>query len=346
MQLVLDTNGISLRVRNRSFLVSAGKERRMISPHRLSSIAVITPCTLTSAAVLLAVEHKIPIIFFDHAGEPEAQVWSTRFGNLADLRRAQVLFGMSETAVQWAAEVFSLKSTGQQYTLTELSARAGGLPLSTDLRKAATDIRDLSSRLSQQITAPEPFVALMGIEGAIARLYWPLLGRAAPAGFNFEKRSRRPAVDAFNAALNYTYGLLYNAIEGAVLAAGMDPMFGIIHADSFGAPTLVFDLIEPFRPPADRFLLNLLYAGTLDLRHVEPWQSGIGLSREGRKILIASFNDWLSEEALFQDQRATWRNHQFRYAGALANQLKEFWKHDHTGKLRHRKRPATLTDSE
>jgi len=174
MQLVLDTYNIALRQRNKSFYVTAGKERRMISPLKVSSIAVISPCTLTSAAVLLAVENKIPIIFFDHSGEPEAQVWSTRFGNLAELRRAQVLFAMSDIAPVWAAEVYVLKAQGQLDNLRWMQARSAALPnTSTALQKAMDAMTPLIAKIPEKARAAEPFVALMSAEAAIARHYWP-----------------------------------------------------------------------------------------------------------------------------------------------------------------------------
>jgi len=339
MQLVLDTHNIALRQRNKSFYVTAGKERRMISPLKVTSIAVISPCTVTSAAVLLAVEHKIPIIFFDHSGEPDAQVWSTRFGNLAELRRAQVLFALSDQAPLWATEVFQLKTAGQLDNLRWMQDKTHLEKSKKQLLQAADAIQPLAEKLEAIGNGPNPFAALTNAEAVIARHYWPAWGAAAPPGFTFVARSRRPAKDPYNAALNYLYGMLYNAVESAVLAAGMDPMFGLIHADEFGAPTLVFDLIEPFRPLADRLLIQLLMDTKLDARHFEPYQGGIGASREGRKILIAGFNDWLQQPVLFREQKNTLKNHLFIFAGELSIRLKHFWEHDPIGKLRHRKRP-------
>jgi len=167
----------------------------------------------------------------------------------------------------------------------------------------------------------------------------------APAGFQCSTRSRRPAVDRYNAALNYLYGMLYHVTEGAVLGAGMDPMFGFIHADEFGAPTLVFDLIEPFRPYADRLLTTLFYDSKLDNRHFEavqkpPATNGISLTREGRKIVITAFNDHLRETVAWRGETNTLKNHIHILAGELATLLKQFWENDPSGKLRHRRQPS------
>lgn len=318
----------------------------MISPHKVSSIAVISPCTVTSAAVLLAVENKIPIIFFDHSGEPEAQLWSTRFGNLAELRRAQVLFAMSEGAAAWATEVFLLKTTGQLENLAWAMAQTNDEKQQESLQQAITRIRSLYEKLPETGKGPNPFNALTQLEAQIARHYWNAWGSVAPRGFTFANRSRRPAQDAFNAALNYLYGMLYNSVESAVLASGMDPMFGLIHADEFGAPTLVFDMIEPFRPLADRLCMTLFLEEKIDARHFEPWQGGIGAGREGRKILITAFNDWMQQQITFKAQKHNVKNHLYIFAGELATLLKSFWEHDPLGKLRHRKRPLASESSE
>ena len=60
----------------------------------------------------------------------------------------------------------------------------------------------------------------------------------------FEKRSRRPALDHFNSALNYLYGMTYGVVEGGIFAKGLDPFIGLLHTDQYNEPTLAFDLIE------------------------------------------------------------------------------------------------------
>lgn len=92
MQLVLDTNGTTLKVRNQSFWIINKTQRRTISPKKVSSIAILQNCLLSSAAVRLAVEHRIPITFFHPTGKPQAHLWSPYFGSIASIRRQQVLF--------------------------------------------------------------------------------------------------------------------------------------------------------------------------------------------------------------------------------------------------------------
>jgi CRISPR-associated endonuclease Cas1 len=68
----------------------------------------------------------------------------------------------------------------------------------------------------------------------------------------------RHAVDPVNALLNYAYGVLEGQCRTALLAHGFDIACGILHADKHGRDSLVYDLMELFRPVVDGFVLNLL----------------------------------------------------------------------------------------
>jgi hypothetical protein len=49
--------------------------------------------------------------------------------------------------------------------------------------------------------------------------------------------------------LNYGYGVLYSLVEKACIYAGLDPFVGFLHTDNYVKKSLVFDLLEPYRPP-------------------------------------------------------------------------------------------------
>ena len=62
----------------------------------------------------------------------------------------------------------------------------------------------------------------MGLEGSAGRAYVKCLSGQMPEAFRFDGRSRNPARDAFNAMLNYGYGVLYSLVEKACILAGLD----------------------------------------------------------------------------------------------------------------------------
>ena len=61
-----------------------------------------------------------------------------------------------------------------------------------------------------------------------------------------------------NVLLNYTYTVLRAIVARAVAGNGLLPYFGLKHCQKSNTMPLVDDLIEPFRPVADFFVLNEL----------------------------------------------------------------------------------------
>lgn len=99
--------------------------------------------------------------------------------------------------------------------------------------------------------------SFLGIEGFAASEYFSAISEILPKKYAFRARSRQPANDKFNAVLNYAYGLTYSNVEKVVILSGLDPNAGIYHADAYGKPTLVFDVIELFRAKVDRLVIKL-----------------------------------------------------------------------------------------
>jgi CRISPR-associated protein Cas1 len=135
----------------------------------------------------------------------------------------------------------------------------------------------------------------MGLEGTAGRLYFDCLSKLMPEGFHFDGRSRQPAKDAFNATLNYAYGVLYSHTERAAILAGLDPGIGFLHADTYGKPSLVFDLIEPVRVLADRTVVLLFTGRRAQTTFFEAIPGGVGLSKDGRAALISLLNERLKK---------------------------------------------------
>lgn len=87
-------------------------------------------------------------------------------------------------------------------------------------------------------------------------------------GLTVTSQSPRKAATPACAALNYLYGVLEAEARIAVLAAGLDPLLGLLHADTQSRDSLVFDVMEPVRPLVDAFLLEFLSRRTLTSREL------------------------------------------------------------------------------
>lgn len=68
--------------------------------------------------------------------------------------------------------------------------------------------------------------------------------------------SRHSVEDNRNIALNYGYSIIRSSIARHIVAYGLNPSFGMWHSNELNAFNLADDLIEPFRPIVDRYVLQ------------------------------------------------------------------------------------------
>ncbi len=89
-------------------------------------------------------------------------------------------------------------------------------------------------------------------EGYAARIYFKSL-----FGDAFVRDRETPGINAF---LNYGYAVVRAALARYVIAAGLNPAFGVEHHNKLNPFCLVDDLIEPFRPLVDVIVYRYVLA--------------------------------------------------------------------------------------
>jgi CRISPR-associated endonuclease Cas1 len=116
---------------------------------------------------------------------------------------------------------------------------------------------------------------------------------------DFAGRERQGAKDLVNSMLNYGYGILYSRIWDAVLKARLNPYISFMHTHQAGKPTLIYDLIEEFRPVAvDRVVIALV-----NKKHkLRTDERGL-LAHETRDILIKKILERLNSFETFRGTR-------------------------------------------
>ena len=299
---------------------------RIISPARLTSIAITTNCQINASAIKLAAENQVPIYIFNVLGQVQARMWSPYFSNTADLRKLQLKFCDTSAATQWIISLLKRKSTLQIQTLKQSGKnRTGLLP---QIEKDIVAMADFISSFEAQgnFLLEDCRNTILGIEGNLSKMYFRNLSALMPVPFQFEKRSRQPALDYFNAALNYLYGMTYSVVESGVFAKGFDPFAGYLHTDDYLKTSLVFDLIEPVRPFIDRLLIEIINAGLLTAAHFEQKQQGYWLNKEGKKVLIPAFNDYLYRRIKSDDKFMRLKDMIFNESFALGRYIDKHFK--------------------
>ena len=135
--------------------------------------------------------------------------------------------------------------------------------------------------------------SLRGIEGAAGAAYFEAYQALFAPSLNFTGRNRRPPLDPVNVILSLSFTLLHAEAVRALFSAGFDPLLGIYHAPSFGRESLACDLVESFRPLAERWIWRLFAEETLRADHFSAGGSESDLpcllGKAGRAVYYAHY---------------------------------------------------------
>ena len=300
MHLVINTYGTTLAKENGLFVVQTPEGKQTFPPDVVKSISIAKAAKITSDAIILAIKHQVEVLFVNEMGNPEGRVWSIQYGSISNIRKAQINFLYSKAAVHWVKDLISLKLDHQIALLLALQPeKEADQKVYNRFRSVINSVEDYKNKIGQQEGDIVSDVApsLRGWEGAAGKRYFQAISFLMPEDFAFEGRDRMPAKDPFNALLNYSYGILYGKVEGALIKAGIDPYVGIFHRDDYNRPALVYDMIEPYRGWMDYVVIRLCQEGAIpaDAFSRDPHNEALLLGPLAKRILIQSVNDYLGE---------------------------------------------------
>ncbi len=281
--LVADGYGISLRVLYGKLRVEdgIGPRRRSIALDRTGSglerlvlLGKSGTLTLESLAWLRAIGAGLIHLSADGA----VLTHSVPFGyDGHPIRRSQAFAVANGLDLDLARELIRRKLDGQRANLARLRV---------------ADFRGFDAmRKSLDTASTVDEVRLC--EAKAAAVYWnawttvPIrlrgrdLGRVPVPWTRYESRKStltkapRAATNPVNALLNYVYSLLESESRLALLAVGLDPTLGVLHADQRNRDSFALDAMEPIRPAVDAFVIDLLEERVLTSRDFVELPNGI-----------------------------------------------------------------------
>lgn len=287
-----------LRLDNDTLRVDVERETRLRVPlHHLSAVVCLGHVGMSAPLVHRLADDGIALVLLDAQGRFKARLEGAVSGNVL-LRQAQF---------KRAAEpVFTLDMAracvaGKVKNARQVLQRGAREAKSPNDAKALTRLaNDLAASL-RALPQADTLDALRGLEGEAARQYFGglnLLVRADQRdAFAMDGRTRRPPRDRFNALLSFLYAMWMNDCRSALEAAGLDPQVGFLHALRPGRAALALDLMEEFRPWADRLALTLINRGQVKADDfVLREGGGVSLEPEARKAVVVAFQERKKDE--------------------------------------------------
>jgi CRISPR-associated endonuclease Cas1 len=281
--LVADGYGISLRVLYGKLRVEdgIGPHRRCLALDRTGSglerlvlLGKSGTLTLESLAWLRAIgaglihlsadghvlTHSVP---YGYDGHP--------------IRRAQALAVATGLDIDLARDLIHRKLDGQRANLARM--RVADLQSFDAMREALVRAASVDEiRLCEAKAAAIYWNAWSTVP---IRLRGRDLVRVPVKWTRFDSRASalthgpRAATNPINALLNYVYSLLESETRLALLAAGLDPTLGVLHADQRNRDSFALDAMEPIRPAVDAFVLDLLEERVLTSRDFVELPNGV-----------------------------------------------------------------------
>lgn len=286
MHLIIDRPGGSLTVRNACFCIS-GKDRKpkLFHPARVTAIVLQQYAMLSTAAAGLAARFQIPLCLL-HPGYPATNIAPAAMAGIALLRRRQAICRGMPIPTVMACSWLRQKMEGQMANIRWLlTTQKKGVQL---IRNAEKLFRKLTHHLPQYNQSIEMATGWLGAEAYWAGLYWKSISHSLANTKWFTSRQQQNCTDCLNPALNYAYALLRHTTEVQIIAFGLDPSMGLLHADGRDKQPLVYDLMEAWRPTVDKWLLEWM----LTEPKADRWdatEQGMRLSKVGRKEIATLF---------------------------------------------------------
>ncbi len=296
--LYVTTEATYLRLDNDTLRVDVERETRLRVPlHHLCAVVCFGHVGLSAPLMHRLAEDSIALVLLDSNGRFKARLEGAVAGNVL-LRQAQFqkaadpAFALDTARACVAGKIKNTRQVllrGARETKVEeegklLTRRADDLAASL---RALPGVADLDT--------------LRGVEGEAARQYFSGLNLLVRADqrqvFQMDGRSRRPPRDRLNALLSFLYAMWMNDCRSALEAAGLDPQVGFLHAIRPGRAALALDLMEEFRPWADRLALSLINRGQITADDfVLREGGGVALQADARKAVVVAYQERKRED--------------------------------------------------
>lgn len=327
MQININTRGSYLHIKDEMFEIKVKNDDGSVkkfnySSKKVSSIILGQGVALSTDAVKLAVKNNIDIIFSEYDGFPIGRVWHSKLGSTTRIRKKQLEASLNEIGLKWIKLWILQKVLNQMEFLDDLKKhRSDKLNFLNDKIINISSLKN-SLELIEGTNVKDVADTIRGLEGTAGRIYFETLSMLLSDEYKFNGRSSRPALDQFNAFLNYAYGVLYGRVEKALIIAGVDPYLGFLHRDDYNQLSMVFDFIEQYRIFSDRVVFRLFSGKKVNQSHTDRMNNGFILNNEGKKLLMENYNKYLEDDPIRYKGRNITRSNIIQFdAHSFANSL-------------------------
>jgi CRISP-associated protein Cas1 len=287
-----------LHLDNDTVRIEVEHETRLRVPlHHLGSVVVFGNVLVSPALMHRLANEGKALVLLNERGRFQARLEGAVSGNIL-LRQAQhQRAGDAAFALSMARSCIAGKIRNARQLLLRGAREAKDEADATLLARRADDL----AAALRALPGAGDLDTARGVEGEAARQHFAGLNLVVKADlrsvFCMDGRSRRPPRDRMNALLSFLYSMLMNDCRSAIETVGLDPQLGFLHAVRPGRAALALDLMEEFRPVAERLALTLINRSQLSAQDFTEHEGGaVTLGEAGRKAVVVAFQEKKQEE--------------------------------------------------
>lgn len=287
-----------LRLDNDTLRVEVERETRLRVPlHHLTAVVCFGHVGLSAPLMHRLAEDGIALVLLDSNGRFKARLEGAVSGNVL-LRQAQFQRAADTPFTLDMARAFVAGKIKNCRQVLQRGAREAKI---VDEEKALSRLADDLAASLRALPGATDLDVLRGLEGEAARQYFSgltlLVRPDLRDAFRMDGRTRRPPRDRFNALISFLYAMWMNDCRSALEAAGLDPQVGFLHALRPGRAALALDVMEEFRPWADRLALTLINRGQLAAGDfVLREGGGVSMESDARKAVVVAYQERKRED--------------------------------------------------
>lgn len=299
MTLHVVTPGAKVGRAGDGFAVTApGEAARSFGAEQVGGIVLHGAAQVSTQALALCAEHGVGVHWVTGGGR---YLGAFVAGPGPVQRRLRQYQALSDEAVRLrlVRRLVGAKVTSQVKFL--LRATRGRDRTADGLSSAIALQREALRRIPYATAVDE----LRGLEGLAGKAYFgalpALIRDEAPRELIPAGRSRRPPLDPFNALLSFGYALLHKDVQAAILAVGLEPALGIMHAVRSAAHPLPLDLMELFR-------VAIVDIAVLASVNRLQWKPDEDFVRTGKKVWLSESGRRKAIEVYERRKQERWRH--------------------------------------
>ena len=240
--MLLIVKNAAIRRRGSDLLISWDSSSKQVSTLDLEMVVIVgNNVEMSSEVINFLSSLNIPVLI--HGKRADAVLVTPFVNTIAEIRRK--LYALDEDSRVLLAKRFIEGKVRGMINVAKYFSYID-----------KTQVREIDVRLSARDRK-----SLILEEAALSREAWEELKKFLPS---FEGRKPR-GEDPINRAIDYAYSIIYALSTHALIAAGLDPYYGLLHANQPRRPSLVYDFSEMFKPVAIHAVIAVARRSRLSL---------------------------------------------------------------------------------